>query len=160
LSPTQFYATLILSAETTIGSHNSMSRTPFQQLSCRVLLVEDNADQAEVTAEFIQAYGLEVRIASSGQHALEMASTFHPEIVLCDLTLPDLSGLDVLQAMRSLESTRNALLVIYSARSQRDLNLLKLSVDISAVDVFLTKPITPENLDMLQSRLHGLRRRT
>jgi len=137
-----------------------MSRTPFQQPSCcRVLLVEDNADAAEVTALFIGASGLEVLIASSGQDALEMAGTFHPEIVLCDLTLPDMSGLDVLQAMRSLESIKGALLVIFSARSERDLGLLERTVDPSAVDVFLSKPITREALDMLLSQLHGERRR-
>ena len=137
-----------------------MSRTPFQQPSCcRVLLVEDNADAAEVTALFIGASGLEVLIASSGQDALEIAGTFHPEIVLCDLTLPDMSGLDVLQAMRSLESIKGALLVIFSARSERDLGLLERTVDPSAVDVFLSKPITREALDMLLSLLHGERRR-
>jgi len=124
-----------------------------------VLLVEDNADAAEVTALFIGASGLEVLIASSGQDALEMAGTFHPEIVLCDLTLPDMSGLDVLQAMRSLESIKGALLVIFSARSERDLGLLERTVDPSAVDVFLSKPITREALDMLLSLLHGERRR-
>jgi len=124
-----------------------------------VLLVEDNADAAEVTALFIGASGLEVLIASSGQDALEIAGTFHPEIVLCDLTLPDMSGLDVLQAMRSLESIKGALLVIFSARSERDLGLLERTVDPSAVDVFLSKPITREALDMLLSLLHGERRR-
>jgi len=124
-----------------------------------VLLVEDNADAAEVTALFIGASGLEVLIASSGQDALEIAGTFHPEIVLCDLTLPDMSGLDVLQAMRSLESIKGALLVIFSARSERDLGLLERIVDPSAVDVFLSKPITREALDMLLSLLHGERRR-
>ena len=138
-----------------------MGRTPFfeQASSCRVLLVEDNADAAEVTALFIGASGLEVLIASSGQDALEIAGTFHPEIVLCDLTLPDMSGLDVLQAMRSQESIKDALLVIFTARGERDLKQLERTVDPSAVDVFLSKPITREALDMLLSQLHGSRRR-
>jgi CheY-like chemotaxis protein len=137
-----------------------MGRTPFEQASsCRVLLVEDNADSAEVTALFVREGGLEVLIASSGQDALEIAGTFHPEIVLCDLTLPDMSGLEVLQAMRSQESVKDALLVIFSARGERDLRLLKRAIDPSAVDFFLSKPITRESLDMLLSQLHGSRRR-
>jgi DNA-binding response OmpR family regulator len=126
---------------------------------CSVLLVEDDADLAEATAEFMRATGLEVRIASSGQHALEIAGTLHPEIVLCDLTLPDMSGFDVLQAMQSQESVKDALLVILSARGERDLRLLKRAVDPSAVDFLLSKPITQESLDMLLSQLHGSRRR-
>ena len=137
-----------------------MSRTPFQEPSrCRVLLVEDDTDAAEVMAIFIRLYGLEVLIASSGQHALEIAGTFDPEIVLCDLTLPDMSGLDVLQGMRSQESTKNALLVILSARGERDLMQLQQTADASAVDVFLSKPITRESLDMLLSHIHGSRGR-
>jgi CheY-like chemotaxis protein len=124
-----------------------------------VLLVEDNADAAEVTSVFLRANGLEVLIASSGQEAFQIAGALHPEIVLCDLRLPDMSGLDVLQAMRSKESTRDALCVIFSARGERDLRLLERTVDPSVVDVFLSKPITPESLNMLLSRLHGLRRR-
>jgi CheY-like chemotaxis protein len=136
-----------------------MHRTPFQQPSCcRVLLVEDNGDAAEVTALFISASGLEVKIASSGQDAVEMAGTFHPEIVLCDLTLPDMSGLDVLRAMRSEESIKDALLVILSAKSERELRLFERTVAPSAVDVFLSKPITAEGLNMLLSQLHGERR--
>jgi CheY-like chemotaxis protein len=96
---------------------------------------------------------------SSGRHALEIAGTFHPEIVLCDLTLPDMSGLDVLQAMRSQESLKDALLVIFSASGERELRLLKRTIDASAVDFFLPKPITQESLDMLLSQLHGSRRR-
>ena len=137
-----------------------MGRTPFEQASCcRVLLVEDNADAAEVTALFIGASGLEVLIASSGQDALEIAGMFHPEIVLCDLSLPDMSGLEVLQAMRSQESIKDALLVIFTARGERDLRQLERTVDSSAVDVFLSKPITRDSLDMLLSQLHGSRRR-
>src|SRR5262245_52029801 len=137
-----------------------MSRTPFQQPSrCRVLLVEDNADAAEVAALFIRASGLDVLIASSGRDALEVACTFHPEIVLCDLTLPDMSGLDVLKAMQSQQSIKGALRVIFSAKSERDLRLLERTLNPSAVDAFLSKPITREGLDMLLSQLHGSRQR-
>jgi CheY-like chemotaxis protein len=137
-----------------------MNIRPFQQSSgCRVLLVEDNADLAEATAEFIRAAGMEVRIASSGSDALEIAGAFHPEIVLCDMRLPDMPGLYVLQALRSMESGKDVLLVIYSAMAEYDLRLLERTMDSSTVDVFLSKPITSESLDMLRSRLHGMRRR-
>jgi len=130
-----------------------------QPSSCHVLLVEDNEDMAEVTAEFIRMNGLEVRIASSGQEALEIAGGFDPEIVLCDMRLPDMSGSDVLQALRSMESGKDVVLAIYSAVSECDLRLLERTMTPSPVDVFLSKPLTREGLDRLCSRLHGLRRR-
>jgi len=126
---------------------------------CRILLVEDNPELAEVTAEFIRLEGAEVRIAQSGQQALEIAEAFGPEIVLCDMRLPDMAGLDVLQALRSRESGKDALLVIYSALSEFDLRLLKRTVDESTVDVFLSKPINVESLNMLLTRRQGFRRR-
>jgi CheY-like chemotaxis protein len=125
---------------------------------CRVLLVEDNADLAEVTSEFMRATGLDVRIASAGQEALKLAGAFHPEIVLSDMRLPDMSGLDVLQALRSMEGGKDVVLAIYSAVSECDLRLLERTLTPSPVDVFLRKPITWENIAMLRSRLHGLRR--
>ena len=68
----------------------------------RVLLVEDHEPLAEATAEFIRDKGLEVQIASNGREALEMAASFHPEIVLCDMRLPDMPGYEVAQALRAL----------------------------------------------------------
>ena len=70
-----------------------------------------------------------------------------------------MAGLDVLQALRSRESGKDALLVIYSALSEFDLRLLKRTVDESTVDVFLSKPITVESLNMLLTRRQGFRRR-
>ena len=61
----------------------------------RVLIVEDHAELAEATAEFLRVAGLDARIVSDGNSAVEVAEAFRPQIVLCDLRLSDLSGLDV-----------------------------------------------------------------
>ena len=131
-----------------------------QPPGCRVLLVEDNEDVAEATAEFLRVTGQDVQIASSGQNALEIAGTFHPEIVLCDMWLPDMPGPDVLESLRSREGGKDILLVIFSAMSECDFRHLEPPVPPSLVDVFLSKPITRESLTMLHSRLHDLCRRT
>jgi len=66
---------------------------PFQGgNSVRVLLVEDHAELAELTAQMLCSEGLDVRVAGSGREALDSASKFRPQLVLCDLHLPDISG--------------------------------------------------------------------
>ena len=96
--------------------------------------------------------GLDVRIASTGREALETAAVFHPEIVLSDLMLPDMSGLDVARALRATPGAKDALIAMISAMTESDLGPLTGQVG-SAVNLFLSKPITEEKLDTLLSGL-------
>jgi two-component system alkaline phosphatase synthesis response regulator PhoP len=118
----------------------------------RVLLVEDHPDLAEVTAEFLQAEGLDVQTAMSGREALEVATAFGPDIVLCDLNLPDMSGLDVIRGLRSNPSTKEAYAVILTAMRERELSS-RSDVDELCVDAFISKPITIEAIRTLADKL-------
>src|SRR6476646_4728790 len=91
----------------------------------RVLLVEDYAPLAEATAELLRDAGLTVRIAASGKEALRVAIAFRPEIVLFDLSLPDMSGLDVARALRSNPDTKDALLAMHTAMSDIDIRTFR-----------------------------------
>jgi CheY-like chemotaxis protein len=108
----------------------------------RVLLVEDNKPLAEATAEFLRSEGLEVRLAATGGAALTSLVAFRPDIVLCDLRLPDMDGFDLARAVRKSPATRNAVLVIHTAFSETDI-----ADGSNEVDLFLSKPITAEKLD-------------
>ena len=118
------------------------------QLHWRVLLIEDHAALAEATAEFMGSKGLVVRVASSGREALETAAAFHPDIVLCDLRLPDMSGLDVARALRDMPETKDAVIAMHSAMTESDFGT-KGPQGIAAVDLVLSKPLTEEKLDTL-----------
>src|SRR5262250_2222221 len=111
----------------------------------RVLLIEDHEPLAEATAEFMRAWGLEVRIASTGSTAVEMAEAFKPEIVLCDMRLPDMPGLDVAQALRATSGAKDALIVMHTAMTERDLRLVERHAD-SPVNLFFPKPLTTKKL--------------
>jgi CheY-like chemotaxis protein len=117
----------------------------------RVLLVEDHAPLAEATAEFMQAKGLDVRIASTGKEALEMAAAFHPEIVLCDFRLPDMLGPDVARAMRAIPGVKSAVIAIHTAMTESDLRSLR-EADVP-VNLIVSKPITGEKIDALISQI-------
>jgi len=118
----------------------------------RALLIEDHAPLAEATAEFMRSTGLDVRIASTGREALETATAFHPEIVLCDVSLPDMSGLDVARALREMPGAKDAVIAMHSAMTERDLDTQSLQT-VAAVNLFLSKPLTEEKLNTLISVL-------
>jgi CheY-like chemotaxis protein len=118
----------------------------------RVLLIEDHELIAEAIADFIRSKGLDVRIASTGLEALETAAAFYPEIVLCDMRLPDMPGTDVARALRAAPGTKEAVIAMHTAMNERDLGALARHVG-PAVNMFLPKPITEEQLDTLISLL-------
>jgi len=112
----------------------------------RLLLVEDDPDLAEATAEFLSGEGLVVRTALSGREALEIAAAFGPQLVLCDLTLPDTNGLEVVRELRSSPSTARSYIVILTAMTGLESNQ-------SGVDAVISKPITIEAVRTLMETL-------
>lgn len=104
----------------------------------RVLLVEDNEDAAEMMCMFLEARGHEVEWVATGRHALESARARAPDIVLCDLGLPDgMSGYDVARALRAEESTKGLRLVALSGYGRPEDRERALG---AGFDVHLTKP--------------------
>jgi len=114
--------------------------------SVRALLVEDDPDLAEVTAEFLSQEGLVVRTALSGREALEIAPAFGPQLVLCDLNLPDTNGLELARKLRSSASTSRSYIVILTAMGGMTAHELD-------VDAFISKPITTEAVRTLVDKL-------
>jgi PAS domain S-box-containing protein len=84
----------------------------------RVLIVEDNADAASTLAELLQMEGYETRIARGGRDALALASAQTPDIVLCDIGLPDMDGYAVARALRAQAPMRNVHLIALSGYAQ------------------------------------------
>jgi len=123
----------------------------------RLLLIEDHSELAEITAEVLCSYGMDVRIASSGQEAIETAPVFTPEIILCDLFLWDMSGLDLARAFRSKPETKDAVIALYTALRDMELSTLEGEANSTEIDLFLSKPLTGEKVDKLFARF-ALRR--
>ena len=126
---------------------SSVSRFHYGQ-PVRLLLVEDHVIFAEATAEFLRGTGLEVEIAKSGESALEQAVVFRPDIVLCDIRLTDMSGLDVARALRANPVTEGALIAIHTAMDETDIQALERGFSRDEF-LFLSKPLTKEKLNRL-----------
>ena len=122
--------------------------------SHRVLVIEDYAELAEVVADLIQSQGLDVRVALTGREALELAAAFHPEIVLCDVRLPDMSGVALARQLRAMAFSERLIIAIHSAMTEHEFRSLDGSDD-PAVSLFLPKPFSVEKLNSLVSKLES-----
>jgi CheY-like chemotaxis protein len=85
-----------------------------------VLLVDDNADAAESLALVLRAQGHRVHVEHGAQSALEHALAAPPRVVLLDIGLPDMDGLELARRLRAAERTRGALLVALTGYGQAE----------------------------------------
>jgi PAS domain S-box-containing protein len=115
--------------------------------SRRVLLVEDNADAAEMLALLLELQGHEVVRASDGTEALEQARVASPDVVLCDIGLPGaMSGYDVARALRAAPESRHARLIALTGYGQEQDRRRALE---AGFDVHVSKPLDPARIGEL-----------
>jgi CheY-like chemotaxis protein len=80
----------------------------------RVLMVEDHPEIAELYQLKLQLDGYRVAVASNGVSGLQMARSLMPDVILLDVHLPQLDGLQLLSALREDEGTRDLSVVVFS----------------------------------------------
>ena len=80
-----------------------------------VLIVDDNASNLRLARDVLRADGVRTIEASTGAEALELASAEAPDVILLDLRLPDMDGIDVLGELRTRESTAHIAVVAVTA---------------------------------------------
>ncbi|MBL8481303.1 MAG: response regulator [Rhodocyclaceae bacterium] len=119
----------------------------------RTLLVEDHPDLALATAMLLRREGMVVDIAHSAAQAMEMAARHAPDLMLCDLNLPDMSGLQLVHSLRTAAPAHTMRVVIVSAYSEADLQIYRLASQDLDIDAFMSKPITS---DTIRKTLAGL----
>ena len=116
----------------------------------RILLVEDDPKTRNTVTLYLQREGYEVATADDGVRALEVAAAVEPHLVVLDLMLP---GLDGLQVCRSLRERGDAAIIMVTARSTEEDKLTGL--DLGADD-YVTKPFSPREL---MARIRAVLRR-
>ena len=116
----------------------------------RVMLVEDDARLAALVTEYLGGYGFEVMQVARGDQALARFATIAPDVVVLDLMLPGLDGMEVCRQLRSISEVP---ILIQTARedSYDEVSGLELGADD-----FLNKPVQPR---VLLARLRALMRR-
>jgi len=112
----------------------------------RVLVIEDNPDVAESLRELVEAFGHDVEVAYTGSAALAKARVNPPDVVLCDIGLPGMSGYEVARAFRGDPSLRGVRLVAVSGYAQPEDR--RESVE-AGFDRHVAKPTDPGELERL-----------
>jgi CheY-like chemotaxis protein len=84
----------------------------------RVLIVDDNVDSVTAMSMLLEVDGYDVRVAHEALAALEIVAQFEPEVILLDLGLPGMNGLELARALRKLPVAANALLIAVTGYGQ------------------------------------------
>lgn len=121
----------------------------------RVLVVDDSADTAESMAELLRLDGHQVATTYDGSNAIEAARTFKPEVVLLDIGLPGMDGLEVARRLRKLPATEAALLIAISGYGQAEDRQRSVA---AGFDEHLIKPADPARLNALIAAHNGKKR--
>jgi DNA-binding response OmpR family regulator len=116
----------------------------------RALVVEDEAPLARLLAGYLEREGFEVSTCGDGERAVELARERDPELIVLDLMLP---GLDGIEACRRIRTFSDAYVVMLTARAEETDKIVGLS---TGADDYVTKPFSPGEL---MARVRALRRR-
>ncbi len=104
----------------------------------QVLVVEDHALNVELVRDLLEPEGVAVAHAASGEAALAMIARERPDLVLIDLTLPGMNGLEAIRRMKEGPATRGLRVVVVTARVMKSDREAALA---HGADAFLTKPL-------------------
>lgn len=118
-----------------------------------LLLVEDDEDIQELVRYNLEQEGYHVRIAASGEAALQSVRRDPPHLVVLDLMLPGISGLDVCKRLRNTPNTQHIPIVMLTARSEESDIVVGLEL---GADDYVTKPFSPK---VLSARVRACLRR-
>ncbi len=117
----------------------------------KILVVDDQPINVQLLKRKLEREGMKVVAAYSGQEALDLVQKERPELILLDVMMPDMDGIEVCQRLQDNEDTRAIPIIFVTARSSKEGKLEGLGV--GAVD-YITKPIDlDETLARVQSQL-------
>jgi CheY-like chemotaxis protein len=117
-----------------------------------ILIAEDSADSREMMQVLLEQKGYQVIVANDGRHAIEVALSSRPDLVLLDLELPKLDGLSVTRNLRLDPKFENVPIIILSGH---DPSRFRQDALDAGCDEYLLKPIDFDSLHELLDRMIG-----
>jgi DNA-binding response OmpR family regulator len=125
-----------------------MDRPPVEQLKGKhILLVDDHPGMSDLLTKLLARYQVRVSDANCGNKALNEIEHEPPDLILLDLNLPDMNGLEIVTRVRQNENTKSLPILVVSASSSEEQNCLGMGCG------FLLKPFHPSDLVTLIARI-------
>ncbi|HUH47755.1 MAG TPA: response regulator [Arenibacter sp.] len=112
----------------------------------KILLIEDNMDVRDNTADILELAHYQVLTAENGKTGIVRAKQFRPDLIICDIMMPELDGYDVLRILGADPSTAGIPFIFLTAKTER--SEIRMGMNLGADD-YLTKPF--EEKELLES---------
>lgn len=119
----------------------------------RILLVDDEKDILEFLSYNLEKEGYTVLTAHSGVKAIKEAKKFHPHIIVLDIMMPNMDGIETCKQLRQYAELKDTIIVFLTAKSEEYTEIEGFD---SGADDYITKPIKPK---VFVSRINALMRR-
>ena len=117
----------------------------------KILLIEDNPEIRDNTSEILELAGYKVAAAENGKVGLEVAIANKPDLIICDIMMPDIDGYTVLTELQKQPRLAHIPFIFMTAKVERE--DLRLGMELGADD-YITKPFTPvELLSAIRARM-------
>jgi two-component system, OmpR family, alkaline phosphatase synthesis response regulator PhoP len=120
----------------------------------RLLVIEDDPDIAELVGRYLEKAGFAVEVFASGRDGLAALSDRPPDLLILDLMLPHVSGVEICRAARAQERTALIPIIVLTARGEESERIAGLEM---GADDYIAKPFSPNEL---VARVRALLRRT
>ena len=136
-----------------VGGQQASSPLELTAMSPRILIVEDDPDIAQLVARYLDKAGFITDSVASGREALQALAEKAPDLMVLDLMLPQVDGLEVCRRVRSTEATAGLPIIMLTARGEESERIVGLEL---GADDYLAKPFSPNEL---VARVRALLRR-
>lgn len=128
-----------------------LTQTGIANVMKKILVIEDNLSVRENIIDILELAGYKVKSAANGREGVDRAETFIPDLVLCDIMMPEMDGYDVLKEMRKNNKMAGTPFIFLSALSEK--NEVRRGMNFGADD-YVTKPFEDKELiGAIESRL-------
>jgi len=111
--------------------------------SKKILIVEDEADIAQLVKHYLEKDGFRADIAKTGVEALKLIKSERPDLVILDLMLPEISGIEVCKKIRNAPDTALLPIIMLTAKAEESDTIVGLEL---GADDYVTKPFSPKAL--------------
>ena len=109
----------------------------------KILVVDDDPDIVEILRYNLSLAGYDVKAASNGKEAIKKAKIFIPEIILLDVMMTEMDGIEACRLIREIPSLNNTRIIFLSARNE---DYTQISAFDAGADDYISKPVKPKIL--------------
>ena len=121
-------------------------------MAAKVLIVEDNAANRLLMVDILKVHGYEVLEAKDGQEGIRLARELRPDLILLDMQMPVLDGIEAARILKSDPETRHIKILAFTSFAMKGDRERILA---AGVDEYMAKPIDTRQLPLLVRRLLG-----